>query len=88
MEESSFQGKILLGVSSVSTWGSLGAISQGSQVQPQGLPSPDSESPQGTLDCRQGRGRLTMSWKKNQACCRTASRTALPLTTHCRASSS
>lgn len=31
---------------------------------------------------------LTMSWKKNQACCRTASRTALPLTTHCRASSS
>ena len=29
-----------------------------------------------------------MSWKKNQACCRTASRTALPLTTHCRASSS
>lgn len=31
---------------------------------------------------------LTMSWKKNQACCRTSSRTALPLTTHCRASSS
>lgn len=29
-----------------------------------------------------------MSWKKNQACCRTASRTVLPLTTHCRASSS
>lgn len=29
-----------------------------------------------------------MSWKKNQACCRTASRTVLPLTTHCKASSS
>lgn len=29
-----------------------------------------------------------MSWKKNQACCRATSRTALPLTTHCRASSS
>lgn len=31
---------------------------------------------------------LTMSWKKNQACCSAASLTALVLTTHCKASSS
>lgn len=31
---------------------------------------------------------LTMSWKKNQACCSAASLTVLVLTTHCNASSS
>lgn len=31
---------------------------------------------------------LTMSWKKNQACCSAASLTVLVLTTHCSASSS
>lgn len=78
-----FQGAFLpLGISYqfLPMWGSLGPISQGPDVQTQGASPPvERVSPNGCL---------TMSWKKNQACCRTASRTALPLTTHCRASSS
>lgn len=34
------------------------------------------------------KGMLTISWKKNQACCSAASLTVLVLTTHCKASSS
>ena len=74
------------GVSCLTAWGVswdhfpgvLGAISEGS--------FPRRGPPLVSLG-RDG-GCLTMSWKKNQACCRTVSRTALPLTTHCRASSS
>lgn len=67
--------------------GGLETISQGvSGIISGGFP-PQAESPRGLL-LSAGRRCLTMSWKKNQACCRTASRTVLPLTTHCRASSS
>lgn len=77
----SLWGEIPLSISYLSVLGSQGHFSGGSSPQGESLPW-------GPPAFRQGGGHLTISWKKNQACCKTASRTVLPLTTHCRASSS